>query len=37
MLIGTLLLIPGLFLFLGIVWALNKAVVDSPAKTGAKT
>jgi exosortase len=31
-LIGTLLLIPGFFLYLGIVWALNKAVIDVPAQ-----
>ena len=37
MIIGTLLLVPGLFLFLGIVWALNKAVDDVPdAPSGAK-
>lgn len=30
MLIGMALLVPGLFLFLGVVWALNKAVVDEP-------
>jgi exosortase len=35
MLIGTLLLIPGLFLFLGVVWALNRAVVERDAP-GAK-
>jgi hypothetical protein len=27
-LIGTLLLIPGLFMFLGIVWVLNRLVRD---------
>lgn len=30
MLIGTILLVPGLFLFLGVVWALNKMVTDAP-------
>ncbi len=33
-LIGTLLLIPGLGLFLLVVWALNKTVIDAPAKGG---
>jgi len=31
MLIGTLLLVPGLALFLSVVWILNKVVVDSAA------
>jgi exosortase/archaeosortase family protein len=35
-LIGTLLLIPGLMLFLLVVWTLNKVVGDRPApETGA--
>lgn len=29
MLIGTLLLIPGMFLFLAVVWVLNRMIVDS--------
>lgn len=32
MLIGTLLLIPGLFLFMGVVWALSRMVVDPEAE-----
>jgi exosortase len=36
-LIGTLLLIPGLLLFMGIIWALNRAVHDErPPKPGAR-
>lgn len=35
MLIGTLLLIPSLGLFLGVVWALNKIVSDQPARAAA--
>jgi exosortase/archaeosortase family protein len=30
--IGTLLLIPGLFLFLGVVWALKRVVKPAEAK-----
>ncbi|GJQ29160.1 MAG: hypothetical protein HBSAPP03_10440 [Phycisphaerae bacterium] len=29
MMIGTLLLVPGMFLFLGVVWVLNRMVVDT--------
>jgi exosortase/archaeosortase family protein len=32
MFIGTLLLVPGFFFYLGVLWALNTAVVDAPAK-----
>ncbi len=35
MLIGTLLLVPGLFMYLGAVWALGRLIVDPNAK-GAK-
>ncbi len=35
MLIGTLLLVPGLLLFMLIVWALNKAVRDDGPRSGA--
>lgn len=31
MIIGTLLLVPGLFAFMGIVWALNRCVADEDA------
>jgi exosortase/archaeosortase family protein len=44
MLIGTLLLVPGLFLFLGVVWALNRVIADdeptagaTPSRSAAKT
>jgi uncharacterized membrane protein len=44
MLIGTLLLVPGLFLFLGVVWALNRVIADdepaakaAPSLSAAKT
>lgn len=35
MLIGTLLLVPGLALFLLLVWVLNRVVSDEPAETNA--
>ncbi|MBS0189616.1 MAG: exosortase/archaeosortase family protein [Phycisphaerales bacterium] len=37
MMIGTVLLVPGLMLFLGIVWALSKVVDDGEARTVAHT
>ena len=36
MLIGTILLVPAFFLYMGIVWALNKLVVETPDKPAAK-
>jgi exosortase len=36
MLIGMVLLVPGLFLFLGAVWALNHAVADAPSTAKGK-
>ncbi|MGH7130485.1 MAG: exosortase/archaeosortase family protein [Phycisphaerales bacterium] len=36
MLIGTILLVPAFFLYMGIVWALNKLVVETPEAGAAK-
>jgi exosortase len=36
MMIGTILLLPSLLLFMGVVWALNKIVDDEPSPAGAK-
>jgi exosortase len=36
MLIGTLLLVPGLFMFLGLVWTLNRVIADDAPKVVAK-
>ena len=36
MLIGTLLLVPGFLLYMGVLWSLNKAAPEVPGAKSAK-